>query len=312
MRDAAHGARELERRQAVDAVQRSASATIESSTPASTSGTPSAEIRARRADTAGRSRARGRERAEIGAVAVVRDHQIPGRVPARRRRREQVAEPAEAPRHAGRVERVARRAGAERQHRAHAGEPDQQARAPQRPPAVAHAPPSAPGSAAARAQCERARTVLARPARTRIRARRARSPSSAISSRRCRSSCLAARACETRRSRNWQEITIRAVISAAEMSRQARQRRRRHNRARAHTDSADRRRRARHRADRRRDRRGRLRLARRPVGAGARLAAAARRRRLLAGVRRRRHAARLHPVRPAAHARSPGIRYRRT
>ena len=51
------------------------------------------------------------------------------------------------------------------------------------------------------------------------------------------------------------------------MSRQARQRRRRHNRARPDTVSADRRRRARHRADRRRDRGGRLRPQRRPVRA---------------------------------------------
>ena len=83
-------------------------------------------------------RARGRVDAEVGAVAVAGDHQVPGRVPARRRSGEQVAEPAEATGHARGVEGFALGPEAEGEHRAHARDPDEQARAPQRPPAVAH------------------------------------------------------------------------------------------------------------------------------------------------------------------------------
>ena len=80
----------------------------------------------------GRSR-RG-ERAQVRAVTVMGDHQIPRRIPARRGSRQQIAQPAKSPCHAGRVERVAHRTRAKRQHRAAPGEPDKQTRAPQRPP----------------------------------------------------------------------------------------------------------------------------------------------------------------------------------
>ena len=93
------------------------------------------------------------------------------------------------------------------------------------------------------------------------------------------------------------------------MSRQARQRRRRHNRERRHALRPD-------RAAASpstalivaHDRGGRLRAERRRLGDAAGPPAPDRQRRLLAGVRRRRHPPRLHPVRRAAHARSAGTR----
>ena len=91
----------------------------------STGGAPSRRSRAAPADTAGRrpSREPIREPARSGPVAVVGDDQVPGRVPARRRRGQQVAQPAEAARHARRVEGVAHRPEAERQDRPHARRP---------------------------------------------------------------------------------------------------------------------------------------------------------------------------------------------
>ena len=91
-------ARQLERGQPVDAVERQRKRRQDSSTPASTGGRPTCEIAPRPSGYSGKKAVREDVNdAEVGAVAVVGDHQVPGGVPARRRRRQQVAEPAEAP-----------------------------------------------------------------------------------------------------------------------------------------------------------------------------------------------------------------------
>ena len=245
------------------------------------------------------------ERAQVGAVAVVGDHQIPGRVPARRRGRQQVAEPAEAARHAGRVEGAAHRPEAERQRPCPRPATQTSRREIHSARQLSRTAAIRAGSARSALRQAGAAARLA-PARARRRTtRRSRGARAGWPSRRCRGS--SARGSERRRRAprcKWQEITTPSGNLGYEptMSRQARQRRRRHNRAGPDPDPARRRRRARRRADRSARSRRSATCCTSPQSApGARNAAPDRERRLLAGVRRRRHAPGLHPVRRAAH-----------
>ena len=136
-------ARQLERGQAVDAVQGEG----EGEQRQDHAGEhrrqtgPRDHVKAERIQREERG-ARGGERAQVRPVAVVRDHQVPGGVPAGRGGRQQVAEPPESPGHSRRVEGVANRSKAKGKQRSHTRQPHEQARAPQRQPAVAHRCPA--------------------------------------------------------------------------------------------------------------------------------------------------------------------------
>ena len=95
----------------------------------------------------------GRQSAQVGAVAIVGDDEVPGRVPARDGGSEQAPEPAEAPRHPRGVEGSSHGPVAEGLDRRDGSSPDEQTRADQRAHAHAqgrhpqrigaHAPPPA-------------------------------------------------------------------------------------------------------------------------------------------------------------------------
>ncbi len=225
----------------MDAVQRRAPArSRDSSTPASTGGRADRRDRAQDQRIQREERgARGGERAQVGPVAVVGDHQVPGRRPS-----ERPGPPADR-----RATRIPASAGGIE--------------------GVAHRPEAETPAAFPRLRTRRASASSTAPASCRARRRHARGvgahrgPSPAPSGRpagrsrgdrRKRLDQLACvvqdgqlggvgvhvmwrRARELRCSAAAQEITLGAVISATpEMSRQARQRRRQTQPPRAHTD----------------------------------------------------------------------------
>ena len=175
--------------------------------------------------------------AEVGPVAVAGDHQVPGRVPARGGSGEQVAQPAEAAGHAGRVEGLA-----------HGAEAEGERPCPRRRPTRAAASSTAPASC--RARRASARVVRAQPARATVRRASGRAPARARRRRptveRGRARCALSATVElggvgvhasgterrgAAKCKRQEITTAHGNLEHPEMSRQARKRRRRHNRS---------------------------------------------------------------------------------